>query len=93
MTDPKQDPKPASPKQHRLLRRLADERGVSFAYPQTSAEARKEIKLLLAQKRQTSRGDRRRETQAVREAMARRGGAAAVRDDEVDGYGSTAHWV
>ncbi len=52
-----------------LLRRLSQERGESFAYPATSAEASEEIKRLLARKR-TAPDDRRRETREVREAMA-----------------------
>jgi hypothetical protein len=40
-----------------------------------------------------SGSDRRRERHEVRAAMAgRQGGAAAIRDDELAGYGSTAAW-
>lgn len=76
----------------RYLRDLATTTGRSFAWPSTQREASEEIKAL--QKFEpTSRGDRRRETRQIRDDMARgRGGAPAVRDDEVAGYGSTAAW-
>jgi hypothetical protein len=91
MTNSKQDLRKATPKQHRLLRELADERGVSFTYPQSSEQASAEIKRLKGLRRM-SRSDRHRETRAVREAMARRGGAASVTAAELTGYGSSAGW-
>lgn len=67
--------------------------GESFAWPPTQVQASKEIRRLEKVKR-TSSADRRRETKQVRSDMAtRRGGAAAVRDDEIGGYGSTASWA
>lgn len=66
--------------------------GQSFSWPKTQKEARDEIDRLLGAK-PTSRADRRRETREVRDDMARgRGGAAAVRPDELSGYGSAASW-
>lgn len=91
MTNPAQHHRPASQKQLALLRRLAAERGRSFAYPRTSAEASREIRRL---KREAglSRSDRRREDKIVREAMADRGDASRVRAEELSGFGSSAGW-
>jgi len=67
--------------------------GESFAWPTTQTQASREITRLKKVKR-TSRADRRREEKEVRSDMAtRRGGAAAVRDEEIGGYGSTASWA
>lgn len=75
------------------LRDLAMQKGQSFAWPQTQREASEEIKRL-KKVRRTSRADRRRETRQVRGDMASgRGDAARVRDEELGGYGSTAHWA
>ena len=80
-----------TPKQLGYLRRLASSRGQTFRYPQTRAEASAEIKRLKA-----SRPDTRLE-RAIERAEARRDtptrDAAAVRDDEIEGYGSTARWA
>lgn len=85
MTTPQPHPKPASPEQHQLLRRLASERGQSFAYPATSKQADEEIKRLLKVKK-TPGGDRRREVRAVRDAIGR-GGQAPARESG-EGYGT-----
>jgi hypothetical protein len=85
------DPKP-SPKQLRLLRTLAEQRGESFAYPQTVTEADAEIKRLRG-RRPGSRVEQFIERRAVSREMAARGGATAVRDSEITGYGSSARWV
>jgi hypothetical protein len=93
MTNTQQHPKKPSKKQLALLRSLATERGQSFAYPQTSAEADLAIKRLKKGKR-LSRSDRAREDRAVREAMsAGRGDASRVRPEELSGYGSEARWL
>ena len=81
-----------TPKQLGYLRRLAASRGQTFRYPQTRAEASTEIKRLKA-----SRPDSRLE-RAVERAEARRDtnahqDAAAIRDDEIEGYGSSARWA
>jgi hypothetical protein len=68
------------------------QRGVSFTPPKTQAEADATIKQLLRRKPDSS-ADRRRELKSVRgDMMHNRGGAARVRDDELDGYGSSAAW-
>jgi hypothetical protein len=92
MTNPAHHNKPASQKQLAFLRRLAAERGQSFAYPRTSAEASEEIRRLKGGPKLSS-ADRRREDRVVREAMAGRGDAARVREEELAGYGSTAGWT
>lgn len=75
-----------------LLKDLAVERGQSFAYPQTFAEADAQIKRLMKAK-PTRRSDRRREDRQVRHDLSRRtGGSASVRPDELGGYGSHATW-
>jgi hypothetical protein len=83
--------KPATSKQLRLLRSLADRTGGSFAYPQTSAEASEEIRRMKGLGT-TPPADRRREIRAVREDMSRRRESSSVKADELGGYGSTAGW-
>jgi hypothetical protein len=76
----------------KYLRDLAAATGRSFTWPRTQREASEEIEAL-KKFRRSSRADRRRETRAIRADLARgRGGSAAVRDDELSGYGSTASW-
>jgi hypothetical protein len=89
-------PQPAGPpptaRQQRYLRQLALERGVSFVPPRTCFEASRTIDQLLGRSPE-SRADRRRETRAVQDDVARgAGGAARVREDEVSGYGSKCRW-
>jgi hypothetical protein len=92
MTDPQHHHKKPTSKQLRYLRSLAERCGESFAYPATAAQASAEIERLKGRGR-TPRADRRREVAEVRRAMAERGAdAAAVRPDEVGGYGSSATW-
>jgi hypothetical protein len=92
MSDPQPERKPPSAKQLRYLRDLATSRGQSFAYPSTSAEASREIERLRATK-PTNTADRRRERRAIQRDLAEdRGDAARVRDTELGGYGSSAHW-
>lgn len=79
-----------SAKQLNYLRGLVIRTGQTFAYPTTSAEASAEIRRLLAQQ-PSSGAERSRDTRAVRDAMAKAGGAARVREEELGGYGSTAH--
>ena len=97
MTDP-QTPSPAegpppTAKQLRYLKQLALERGVSFAYPATRAQASAQIQAL--KRRQPDRhGDRRRERLEVSRDMARHGGDdARVRDHEVSGWLGSATWA
>lgn len=77
--------------QQRFIRQLALERGISFTPPRTLHEASRLIDEL---RRRTpdSRADVRRDRRAIKDALARSGGAATVRDFELDGYGSTATW-
>lgn len=74
------------------LRYLAEQTGTSFTYPHTAAEAHREIERLLSLKRE-SKAEIKREQRAVQDDMAtRRGDAAAVRSDELVGYGSNCQW-
>jgi hypothetical protein len=91
MNNSTQDLNKPSSKFIRTLCQMADERGVTIAYPTTIAEAKAQYRRLKKLPRQDRRV-RRREDRAVREAMARRGGASRVRDHELGGYGSTARW-
>ena len=82
-----------TPKQLGYLRRLASSRGQTFRYPQTRAEASAEIQRLKAN-RPDSRLNRAVErAEARRDPVATRRDGAAVRDDEIEGYGSSAHWA
>ena len=82
-----------TPKQLGYLRRLASSRGQTFRYPQTRAEASAEIKRLKAN-RPDSRLDRAVErAEARRDPVATGRDAVAVRDDEIEGYGSSARWA
>lgn len=83
--------RPPTAKQLRYLRTLAEQRGESFAHPHSAAEASAEIERLKGRRR-GSRVERRIEREQVSRAMAARGGAAAVRDSEIVGYGSSARW-
>jgi hypothetical protein len=79
-------------KQLRYLRQLASSRGQSFTPPTTRAEASTEIERLKSNRPQR-RVERQMEVFAYGRGIADRwGGATAVRDDENEGYGSTARW-
>ena len=66
--------------------------GETGALPETRTEASAEIRRLKGRKR-LSRAERSREAfEARREAGERYGDDAAVRADEISGYGSTATW-
>jgi hypothetical protein len=68
------------------------QRGVSFTPPKTKAQASRLIDQL-RRRRPDSPADQRRELKAIRaDMMNKRGGAARVRDDELEGYGSSATW-
>jgi hypothetical protein len=82
--------RPATPKQLRLLRHLAATRGVTFAIPESSAEASRQIERLLARAPQ-SRTERSWEERVAGSAP-ERGDAARVRPDEITGWGSSARW-
>lgn len=78
-----------SAKQQAYLRSLAQKTGTSFTAPKTRGEASREIERLKALASSPYH-----ERQADRESVeqAPRGGAARVRENEVEGYGSTATW-
>jgi hypothetical protein len=84
------DKSPTS-RQLRYLRSLAEQRGVTFAYPRTAAEASAQIERLKSRRRD-SRADRHRDRLEISRAMASRGGATSIREEEIVGYGSSAHW-
>lgn len=82
-----------TPKQLGYLRRLAASRGQTFRYPQTRAEASAEIRRLRST-RPDSRLNRALEREAARRMPAWSSrDAAAVREDEIEGYGSSARWA
>jgi hypothetical protein len=87
-------PQSAKPtrKQMRYLEDLAEKRGETFTFPRTRAQASAEIKRLLGRKGLTPAERRREAFEARCEAGERHGDAAAVRGDEVTGYGSSATW-
>ncbi len=78
-----------SPKQQAYLRSLAQQTGTSFTPPKTRSEASREIDRLKALS-SSPHHERHTDRQAVGQAP--RGGAARVRDTEIEGYGSTATW-
>lgn len=80
-----------SPKQQRYLRSLAEKTGTTFTSPRTRGEASREI-ARLQQLKASPRHERSEDRKAVDEGLERRGGDAAVRRDEVCGYGSSARW-
>ena len=83
-----QDDHPTA-KQQRYLRSLAEKTGTTFTPPRTRAEAADEIDRL-KRLRASARYERSEDRSAV--ARAPRGGSAAVRRDEVHGYGSNCRW-
>lgn len=90
-------PKPTAP-QLTYLRALAAQTGTSFAYPRTMAQALREISRLkaLAARRDhhLERDLARREAHDVRDALdGLPGQHAAIRNDEITGYGSSARWT
>ncbi len=82
-----------SPKQLKYHRDLVAKTGMGFPPPKSSAQARREIKTMLAVPRETA-ADRRRERRAIRSDLQDlSGGAVRVQEDEVSGYSSTASWL
>ena len=79
-------------KQLNYLRSLAQRTGQTFATPRTSAEASCEIQRLRGTPR-SSTEEVVAERRAIRSALATGNGSrAAIREDEITGYGSTATW-
>jgi hypothetical protein len=97
-TPPKRSPqtaKPATAKQLRYLRALANQTGTTFTPPQSSYEASKAIKEM-QQRPLSSRHERDHDRGSVASRQGASDGASAgvdVRDDEITGYGSTATWT
>jgi hypothetical protein len=74
------------------LRSLADRTGQTFAYPHSRGQASREIQRL-KRARSSTRAERSIERKDIADAIARGPeDAAAVRPDEVAGFGSTATW-
>jgi hypothetical protein len=83
--------KPATAKQLRYLRALANQTGTTFTPPRSSYEASQAIKAM-QHRPLSSRHDR----DEDRGSVASRDGASDgvdVQDDEITGYGSTATWA
>ncbi len=79
-----------TPNQINFLRKLSQERGVTFAWPETFDDASKQIDRL-KKIRRSPRHERRQDYDAVtRDRMDT--GTAGFRDHEITGYGSTARW-
>lgn len=84
--------KAANEKQLGYLRSLERSRRVSLSPPRSSAEASRNIKALLAMEAPPAE-DFDHELRELREDLAAGGGAVAlIHDDEIGGWGSTAHW-
>jgi Protein of unknown function (DUF3072) len=85
--------RPATAKQLKYLRTLADRAGQTFAYPRTARQASAEIDRLLNEN-PSSRDERRIEHKAIADAIARGPESAANvdLDSETEGFGSTATW-
>ena len=79
-----------TPRQIKYLEYLAIETGTSFTWPKTFGQASAAIKRLLAIS-PSSKAERRLEREQLREDFAAgRGDAAAIRPDEIGGYGAGA---
>ena len=79
-----------TPGQIKYLEDLAEETGTSFTWPKTFEQAHVEINRLLAISR-SSKAERRLEREQLREDFAMGlGDAAAIRPDEIGGYGASA---
>lgn len=91
MNNSAQHPNKPSAKFLRTLREMAEERGVTFEPPATTAEARRQFEILKAIPRE-DRGERRRELAAIRRELASGTCGARVRPEELGGFGSDARW-
>ena len=73
------------------LKNMSEERGVTFVPPTTIGQARAQFRAL----KEIPRLDpieRRREDKTIREEVAVDTYGLAFREDEIGGYGSSAHW-
>lgn len=75
----------------KVLKDMAAERGITYEVPETAAQAREQFRRLRAIPR-SHRDEARRERDEIRAALAA-GDASAVTDEELGGYGSSAHWT
>ena len=91
MTNTKHSSKGPSDAQLRVLGEMAQERGCTFTYPTTSAEARAELRRLKAIPRE-GRAFRETDATSVRTAATISGDGARVQGSELTGYGSAARW-
>jgi hypothetical protein len=92
---PKESPVPTKPTARQLsyLRSLADRSGQTFVYPQSAAQASREIERLKSA-RPSTRAARYVERKAIADQIATGPiDAARVREDEISGRGSSATWV
>ncbi|MGH2863723.1 MAG: hypothetical protein ACRDJX_00580 [Solirubrobacteraceae bacterium] len=82
---------PATARQLRFLRALAERTGTTFTIPRTRAEASREIRRLKGLRALTAseRQDERRALDADREHLQL---STSIRSDELSGYGSHARW-
>ena len=88
---PKQVDRPTQ-RQLAYLRSLATRAGQTFAYPHTRGQASREIQRL-KRARSSTRTERTIERKDIADAIARGPkDAAAVRPDEVAGFGSNCRW-
>jgi len=85
-------PNRPTPKQLRLLRTLAVERGETFAVPQTKPEASRETARLKARDR-SARSEAALDGHEVSHDLARSGEAATPQSHEIVGYGASARWA
>jgi hypothetical protein len=93
MTNSQPHRNPPSQKQLAYLRDLAESRGQTFVVPRSSAEASVEIERLRICRAQP-RVERWLEASGRGRKAADRGAyAPAFREDEIEGYGSTARWA
>lgn len=90
MTNSQPHIKKPSPGQIKYLNYLEDKTGTTFTWPKTFGQAHAEIDRLLALPA-SSKAERRLERDQLREDFAMgRGDAAAIRPDEIGGYGASA---
>ncbi len=73
------------------LKEMSKERGVTYVPPTTTAEARSQYRALKSVPR-LDPIDRRMEDKAIRDEVATGTYGLSFREDEIGGYGSTAHW-
>jgi hypothetical protein len=80
-------------KQLAYLRALAHRTGQTFTPPATRADASREIRRL-REATPSSQQELGEERRAIRDALSQGDGArAAVRDEEITGYGSSCEWA